>query len=64
MSMIGVAIGGFFGFLGASSQSSAMRDATAQAAEQARQQLAYQREQDALLEEQRQRYREFEFTNP
>jgi hypothetical protein len=40
------------------------RRSAAQAAEEARTQLEFQKAQMALLEEQKQRYREFEFTNP
>ena len=40
------------------------RDAADMANQQVMDQLEYQREQDALLEAERQRYREFEFTNP
>ena len=64
MSMIGVAIAGFFGMVGAASQASAMRGATAQAARQADRQEARLREEMQRLEEQRQRYRKFEFFNP
>ena len=39
-------------------------DAADTANQQVTDQLEYQREQDALLEAERQRYREFEFTNP
>lgn len=40
------------------------QQATAQAAQQSATQLDFQQEQMALLEEQKQRYRDFEFTNP
>ena len=42
----------------------AQREANALAAQQAADQLEFQKEQMALLEEQKQRYRDFEFTNP
>ncbi len=42
----------------------AQQSANALAAQQAAEQLEFQKEQMALLEEQKQRYREFEFENP
>ena len=42
----------------------AQQKANALAAQQAADQLEFQKEQMALLEEQKQRYRDFEFTNP
>lgn len=60
-----IAIGGMI--MQASGQkkaAKAQRDANDLAAQQAADQLAFQKEQMALLEEQKQRYRDFEFTNP
>ena len=42
----------------------AQQEATALAAQQSSTQLDFQKEQMALLEQQKQRYRDFEFTNP
>ena len=53
-----------FGLLGASKSRKQSRRAQNLAAEQAAAQLALQKEQMALLEAQRERYRQFEFTNP
>ena len=53
--------------IGAASAGSARRDqrrSAAQAAKEAKTQLEFQKAQMGLLEEQKQRYREFEFTNP
>ena len=61
-------LGAILGFAGQQSASKraqrAQDNATALAAQQAADQLEFQKEQMALLEEQKQRYREFEFTNP
>tara|TARA_R100000329_G_scaffold78963_1_gene67702 strand:- start:5761 stop:6528 length:768 start_codon:yes stop_codon:yes gene_type:complete len=48
----------------ASKGAKAQKQANALAAQQAADQLEFQKEQMALLEEQKQRYRDFEFTNP
>ena len=53
--------------IGAASAGKARKEqkkSAAQAAEEAKTQLEFQKAQMAMLEEQKQRYREFEFTNP
>jgi len=63
--LLGAAIiGGVATLGGALISGSATRRAASDANDQVDAQLTYQREQDDLLEAQRQRYREFEFTNP
>ena len=60
-----IAIGGMLLQAGSARKGrKAQREAAALAAEQSAAQLEFQKEQMALLEEQKQRYREFEFTNP
>tara|TARA_R110002012_G_scaffold103714_4_gene243712 strand:+ start:13419 stop:14267 length:849 start_codon:yes stop_codon:yes gene_type:complete len=63
--VIGAAIiGGVASLGGALISGSAARGAANMANQQVTDQLEYQKQQDALLEAQKQRYREFEFTNP
>ena len=62
--LVGVLIAGGIQLAGSLIGSHSARKAREDANDQVDTQLAYQREQDDLLEAQRQRYREFEFTNP
>ena len=63
--LVGAAIiGGVAQLAGALIGRGSAGDAADTANQQVTDQLEYQRKQDALLEVERQRYREFEFTNP
>ena len=62
--LAGVLIAGGIQLVGSLIGSNSARKAREDANDQVNAQLTYQREQDDLLEAQRQRYREFEFTNP
>jgi len=63
--MTAVTVGGMFMQADAAKKGAkAQQKASALAAQQAEAQLEFQKEQMALLEQQKQRYRDFEFTNP